>query len=251
MAKMYIPNTASEAGSSAWASPPTECNPDQQEGRPAADTGPTPVRRSGVVIPADTTRLYHLTPLVNVQAILRDGIRAGREACVYCFNDLRAAHVVARDQVLARRYAVFEIDLKALDVEVETDVAVWTREPYQRLVRQRMIAPGLLRLVGVFDAGRGPAEHDYSKCDRWGWGRERTKAVLELSDRFAYGEMTTGQFAAELDRLWRREGGGGGNEPAGRARGYEVRDVEPQRPSPTENMPPNPDGAGAKRDNGV
>jgi hypothetical protein len=163
-------------------------------------------RMSGVRVPAEATRLYHLTPLANLESIVRNGIRAGSEGCIYLFNDLKAAPLIARDQVFARRFALFEIDVGGLEVEVETDVSLWVWEPYQRLIRQWLVPPQLLRLVGVFEAPRVATECDYARGERWGWGREVTTTVLELCDRFACGEIASPEFSLELRRLWQEHG---------------------------------------------
>jgi hypothetical protein len=165
----------------------------------------------GVRLPAETTRLYHVTPASEAEGIVREGIHAGPHGCIYCFNELTSAKVIAREQVFARRYAVFEIDLKGVAAPVETDVAVWVWEPYQRVIRQPHVAPQHLTLVGVYDLSRPPTEHDYRRGERRGWTRERTEAVFDLSERFAAGEITTGQFNEGLRRV--REEHGRREEP--------------------------------------
>ena len=174
--------------------------------------GPGGPGTPGVRLPAETTRLYHLTPVSEAEGVVRDGIHAGVQGCIYCFNELSSAEVIAREQVFARRYAVFEIDLKGVGVAVETDVAVWVWEPYQRVIRQRHVAPQHLTLVGVYDLARAPTERDYRRGERRGWTRERTEAVFDLSERFAAGEITTGQFNEALRRV--REQHGRRQEPS-------------------------------------
>ena len=183
--------------------------PDEPGGSPrdrAGGRGSPAVR-----LPAETTRLYHVTPASEAEGVVRDGIHAGPQGCIYCFNELTSAEVIAREQVFARRYAVFEIDLEAVGVPVETDVAVWVWEPYQRVIRQPHVAPQHLRLVGVYDLSRAPSEDDYRRGERRGWTRGRTEAVFDLSERFAAGEITTGQFNDGLRRA--REEHGRREEP--------------------------------------
>jgi hypothetical protein len=154
-----------------------------------------------VRIPADTSKLYHLVPASDAHAVIRDGIHANCDGLIYCFTDPRAAEVIAREQLFARRYALFEIDLDGLVVGVEADVAVWIWEPYQRVVRQSHVKPEFLLLVGVYELSRVPSERDYRRGERWGWSRERTKVIFDLSDRFVSGEINTDQVNQELRRL--------------------------------------------------
>ena len=180
---------------------------DRQAEPGARRAGELPAGSSAAVrVPAEAKRLYHLVPASEAEAVVRDGIFADGEGCIYCFTERSAAEVIAREQVFARRYAVFEIEVGALAAEVEADVRVWVWEPYQRVVRQASVAPQFLTLVGVYEIARPPTEQDYTRCGRWGWSRERTDAVFSISDRFAAGELNVTQVADALRRVRERHG---------------------------------------------
>lgn len=133
-------------------------------------------------------RLFHLTAPENVAAILAGGIRASaEEGCIYAFTDMIVANTIARDQVLLKQYAVFEIAREGVRRKPGPDRVAELSAGYHRVIRQRRIAAPHIHLVGTFDVIHDrPTEWDYLRGARCGL----TATQVDAAFAWSRGEIT-------------------------------------------------------------
>ena len=127
---------------------------------------------------------YHLTPVENVAAIRKKGIRADEEGEVFIFTDLIVANVIAKEEVGTDHYAVFEIDPRGITGKVEPDLVAEFSASFQLIVHQEIIDPRWLTLVGEFETIYDrPTDWDYMLGERLGQSRKEVDARFRFLKR--------------------------------------------------------------------
>ncbi|MCE7974402.1 MAG: hypothetical protein DYG92_08810 [Leptolyngbya sp. PLA1] len=123
--------------------------------------------------------LFHVTDPANVESILRDGLRADEDGCIFALTDERLANSIARDQVFLTTYALFRIDRKGITGRVEADEVAELAARWHRVILQPVIAPQFLRLVNPSIATqRGPTDGDYMRNALAGMSRDQVDALF-------------------------------------------------------------------------
>ena len=148
--------------------------------------------------------LYHLTPHENEAAILRDGIVANEDGEIFLFTDMLVADTIAGDQVITKRYVVFQIDRKGVTSRLRPDKVAEFSRGYHRIVKQDCIKPEFLTLVGVFDTASGPTEWNYLSNERKGISRAQTDGMSAITAwcnlEASKGILSTEAIEAEANR---------------------------------------------------
>lgn len=124
--------------------------------------------------------LFHVTDPANVESILREGLRADGEGCIFTLTDDRLANSIARDQLGLREYAVLGIDPKGISGRMETDQVAEFAAGWHRVIRQPRIAPAFLRFIHTLNVDPGPTEGDYMRWGTRGVPRAQVDAMYAM-----------------------------------------------------------------------
>ena len=89
--------------------------------------------------------IYHLTPIENVSAILKNGLKADKEGNIFAFTNPIVANTIARDQVGVDRYCVFKILKKGVNGKVLKDNVAELSASFQLIIKQNWIEPRFLK----------------------------------------------------------------------------------------------------------
>ena len=111
-------------------------------------------------------KYYHITPIENVFSILQKGLVANTDGDIYLFENKSIkiptrdnpqgkiffiADLIAQNQLNLKRYAMFEIDSKGIEVElIKDDVAEFTAS-YQWIAKQKRINRRYINLFGDYN----------------------------------------------------------------------------------------------------
>jgi hypothetical protein len=96
--------------------------------------------------------LYDLTRPDIVAAILREGLNADDDGMINLFTSMTVADTIARDQLLARRYAVVSVSPKGISGQLRHRNVAGCSAGCHRTAQQLFIAPEHLTFVGMFEA---------------------------------------------------------------------------------------------------
>jgi len=121
--------------------------------------------------------VFHLTPAVNVSRIQRDGIRANGDGEIFAFTDPIVANTIAREQVGAKRYAVFAIHPAGLRGKLYADRVGELSARFQVVIRQDRIEPEHVHHVGTYATQPFPDAWDHAKYRAMGYTREQVDGL--------------------------------------------------------------------------
>ncbi len=66
-------------------------------------------------------KLFHLTPIENVESIQKHGLKADEDGEIFVFTELWVADTIVTNQVFAKHYAVFEMKAKGISGKIGPD----------------------------------------------------------------------------------------------------------------------------------
>ena len=84
---------------------------------------------------------FHLTNCENTAKIMQEGIKANKSGDIYVFTDMLVANPIAKEQVFADSYSVFQIDRKGVYGKILDDDAGELTQGYHRIIKQKLIKP--------------------------------------------------------------------------------------------------------------
>ena len=139
------------------------------------------------------------------ESVSTEGIFADGSGAILLFTDMRVANAIARDQLRANRYAVFEVEPAGLVVPPRRDRGRAPVCRYRRLVRQAWVEPKYVKLLGTYDTTWDrPTDWDREVASKLGIGGPLLDAIFEAREwarhEIAKGVLTERQIAAELAR---------------------------------------------------
>lgn len=111
-------------------------------------------------------KYYHITPVENVASISFLGILANSDGEIFVFEDYAirlldgrieyVADLIARNQLLLERYAMFEINPKGIRKELVNDNVAEITAKFQWILRQPKISKSYIKLCGIYEVGENP-----------------------------------------------------------------------------------------------
>jgi len=148
---------------------------------------------------------FHLTPAKRAAAIRRDGIKADSRGDIFVFTDMVVANEIAKSQVFAKRYTVFEIDRQGVTGRFRRDNVAELAAANQRIIRQSRIEAKFLATVGTFDVITDrPVGWDYFVGSRMGLTTEQVDGRFEISNWINHqtklGRLSSDEILAEANR---------------------------------------------------
>lgn len=159
------------------------------------------------------TRYLHLTPSDNLNRVMREGLKADADGCIFTFTDMLVANTIAREQVFTDCYSVVEIAPEGVAGRVLRDRVAEFAAQFHRVLRQSRVAPEHLSYVGTFQTIKDwPTEWDYRVNEALGTSRMQTDAFYDVG-RWMRTEKAKGRPAAKVvaaanRRLRRLQGDG-------------------------------------------
>lgn len=127
--------------------------------------------------------LFHVTDVANVDSILRYGLRADDDGCIFTLTDDLLANSIARDQLFLDRYAVIMIDMEGITGRVEHDEVAELSAPWHRVIMQPCIKPEFLDHFYTECVDLGPTDGDYMRWATRGWTREQVDEMFDQGRR--------------------------------------------------------------------
>lgn len=126
------------------------------------------------------TLFYHVTHLKNVEIIEREGLRADVDGNIYAFTDMLVADNIARSQVFANPYALFQICPSGIVGNMFVDDVAEFSSPLHCIIQQDRIEPRYLRYLGTM------AVQD-NTLTPWQWMVCATRKLTRHQIEAAYG----------------------------------------------------------------
>lgn len=124
----------------------------------------------------NTNYFYHVTSKVNLKSILKNGIKPNSNGQIFLFSELEiwnrfvgkifVADHIARNQVFLKEYALIEINPDGIINKVTNDDVAEFTSPVQWVLRQIMILPQYLKVIGCRKA-MDARDTDYRLIYKW------------------------------------------------------------------------------------
>ena len=147
---------------------------------------------------------YHLSPSENKKTIEQNGICVDEKGQIFVFSDMKVANTIARSQVFARKYVVFEIDPKGIEGEIEQDEVAEFSHVYQWIILQKKIAPEFLKLIGEYEVQQ-KTDYDYETYERFlGFKRKQAEELFSIQEKSQNDEIDLDEANKMLQRLMRK-----------------------------------------------